>query len=322
MTDEKLTKLSEASDDGIEDLVMKFRALKSYYFTKEAKFQMTKYLFNREFAYLVPKWLKDKAIQGISNISTRSWRVHNVQSFDLILNKYIYGKWVESEPYPRVVNLYYSLAKYKDGVPFQPLDLKERNTEAWKKTHYEHMTGFDLLIDLDARPINNIYYAWHDAREIKRLLDRFQVCHSLRFSGSGFHLLVPSEALPSLSFDPHDDENIYLWQNRLIAMIEKKISCMADSTTWDSRQLCKIPYSLAFMNDRIMLSYEFQDKEEFSRFRLEDFQVIQDEGEFVIPEMMPKNLGFRNPFFFNFANFNNARPIIRFLEYLKTRRRK
>jgi hypothetical protein len=233
------------------------------------------------------------------------------------MNKYIFQNYKEVI-YPRLVNLYYSLAKYEDGLPFMNLDVIERKpqVEEWKKTHYSQMTSFDFLIDIDARPLNNIYFALHDAKLIKRIFDRLAVPYSFRYSGSGFHIIIPGEAMPKLSLNPLDDSSIYKFQNEILELIDKKITGMVDLTTWDSRQLCKIPYTIAFLEEGNYLSYEFRDNESIKNFFIEDFDLSNSENF----AKLPKDLGYLEPYIFNRININNPGPIIEFKRYLEAKK--
>lgn len=300
---ESVQKISEMLED-------KFRFMKEYYYKASVKFQLIKYCQNREFAFLVPKWIKDFKVKGISNVSSRNWRVHNVQSFDAILNRKIF----HNGNLPKIIQLYVSCAKYENGIPMQELNSFKRDNEDWKINHWKSMIGFDFMADFDARPFKHIYNAWRDARTLKRIYDRHEVPYSLRYSGSGFHITVPGSAMPKLSFDPLEENSIYQWQNSLLELMSNKISGMIDTTTWDSRQLQKIPFSLAFLdNEEIYISTEFNNKESFTKFFTEDFDAVKNKN-------FADNLGRIEPFVFNAKNINNPNPIIKLKRYLEAKK--
>lgn len=298
----------------MEELQAKWRLLKEFYHNPQVKFQLIKYMHNREFAYLVPQWIKDEQIKGVSEIGTRNWRCHNVQSFDAIMNKYIFGNYVNGVPHPRVVNLYTSLAKYMQGMPHQPLGLSERHTDEWKATHWQSMAQFDFLVDIDARPISQIYNAWHGARALKRLYDKYNVAYSLRYSMRGFHLIVPGTAMPALPFDPKAENSIYLHHKAMVKLIANKVSGLTDETTWDSRQLLKLPFSLVFGSEGTYMSYEFKTDSEFTKFFIEDYDVMG--GNFKLPA----GIGYIEPFVFNRANITNPAPMQKLKKYLEGKR--
>ena len=237
--------------------------MKKWYFNPEVKFEIIRYLKNREFATLVPK-----AFGSMDERSTRYYRVHNVQSLDYCLWRR--NKTIErNTPY----NCYMSLNRYVNGLPITPQDNEERKKvkDNWLQNHHKEIEASDMLIDIDAPNHAFINESFEDAKKVKELLDKFNVPYYLNFSGCGFHFIIPYLFFKTTKhhFKPFDEGNI--WD--LYADIDKKlydtISEMIDYGRNQSRKLCKVPYSLSLYKDNAYCCFPFVSEEEFNNFKLE-----------------------------------------------------
>jgi hypothetical protein len=194
-------------------------------------------------------------------------KCNNVQQIQYNLKRLNWHK--RDLPY----NFYYSLAKYEDGIPVQSFnfDQRKKNNENWNTEHWKHITSYDYLIDIDSPDHENIGYAHESARKLKNFFNELNVPYELRFSGCGFHFVIPSVYLPELSFDPHKKLNLDKFLMKITQKLYDKISEMIDVKIYDSRRICKIPYSLSIYEHGNYVCHPFLKKEEFDNFYLNDF---------------------------------------------------
>lgn len=250
--------------------------LRNWYKRSDVKFQLIKYTFNREFALLVPSFIgdmKDSNSFGellYKKYSIRMLKCHNVQHLDYILNRGI-RMFEKKIPF----NFYYSLAKYRNGIPNQTFNLSLRDNEEWAKMHHKEMIAYDFLIDVDSGTHEDIDYAHDTARRIIDYFDKLTVPYELRFSGMGFHIVIPYAYFHSslLTFNPQDDNNIYQLYSRIAKMLKAKFSDMLDTGIYDSRRVCKIPYSLALYDDKVYMCSPLNDRKYFDDFFLCDYEI-------------------------------------------------
>ena len=246
---------------------MDFEKISQWYDRQDVKFEITKQLYNREFALLVPSWCDSE----IKKRSTRMLKCHNTQGFDFILKALDFKK--KQTPY----NFYYSLAKYYGGIPNQTLNFIERKksqaNEEWKDLHEYHMKQFDLLIDIDSGSHEDIDFAYLSTQNIITLLDDCNTPYILRFSGKGFHIIIPSMYMPKKSRNTFDDDSIYMLHSRIARKLHDTFSEMIDLSIYDSRRLCKLSYSLANYKENTYVCYPFNTKQEFNDFKLNDYNL-------------------------------------------------
>ena len=265
----------------------------NYYHELSFLFEAKKFLFNREFAVCL-----HKKVSGKSTIFCRNMRAHNAQSI-----AYLYktkARFLKDER----LNMYYSLATYKDGVPRkeigQPFDI------TWKERAWNDIISFDMLIDIDAPTHKEFNEAKKQAISLMFLLDEFNVAYHLRFSGCGFHFIIPGSALPQKSFNPYDDNSIY----KFILDLEKKLEYRyeyIDTNLNDSRRITKLPYSVAHYGDALFICLPIMERETLINCKLEDFYLSKWKDEILR----------RGDYLFNPENLNNSTPIILMDEALK-----
>ncbi len=225
-----------------------------WYFIPKIKFNIIKYTRNRETALITHN----------KKITLRMLKIHNVQHVDFHLKalNWFKNRW----------NMYYSLAEYRNGIPNQKFNLNKRDNSEWKKSHYKSMIGFDLLIDIDASDHSEIEHAKTSALNIGQRLMDYEIPFDIRFSGMGFHLVVPYSyfADRNYSFNVEDDNSIYAAYSMIAKSIHDEYSSMVDTNLNDPRRLCKLPYSLAIYENNIYmccpLSYH-----ELINFELDQF---------------------------------------------------
>lgn len=229
----------------------------------ETKFEVIKFLKNREFACIVPRWC-DKDMQ---KRSTRNLKVHSVQHLDFVLFKILNVETKET-----VYNLYYSLAKYKNGIPNQNPDLSKRDNTDWNKNCWREIESYDWLVDIDAGNHKEMGWAFDTAKSVKELFDKLGVPYELRFSGCGFHFLVPNSYFEklNLSYDPHRKGSYFNLYTAMARGLSERFSEMIDWNINDSRRVCKLPYTLAIYEDETYLCYPFGSDKEFNSWELKD----------------------------------------------------
>lgn len=237
--------------------------MKNWYTRPDVKFEIIKLTKNKEFSVLVPSWLdKEERIKN-----TRMLKVHSVQHLDFMF------KALHVFEREKIYNLYYTIATYKNGIPNQTYNFAKRDNRMWNKQHYNEMSSFDFFIDVDCDEFENMDYCHESAKMIKQCLDHFNVPYEIRFSGKGFHFIIPYEYLPKQSLNPSDEINLF----RTLALTTEKLhdtlSEMVDTTVYDSRRLCKIPYTLAIYEDKIMVCTPILSDEEFNNFHLDNYSV-------------------------------------------------
>jgi hypothetical protein len=237
-----------------------------WYSRPDVQFEIIKQTKNKECAFLVPSWCDEL----MKKRSTRMLKVHNIKSLKFMF------KCLSVFSSKTLMNLYYSVAKYKNGIPNQDMNLARRNNEDWNNTHYHEIETYDYVIDIDAGNFKEIDMCFESAKNIKFELDRFKVPYSLRYSGKGFHFVIPYSCFKNadkLNFNPSNSDNIYKYFALLTKILYHKYSEMIDTTIYDSRRVLKIPYTLAIYEKEIYVCYPFESDEEFFNFKLRDYNI-------------------------------------------------
>jgi len=213
-----------------------------WYNRLDVQYEMIRFLKDREFACLVPSCHKD---MNMAKRSTRTLRAHNAQSIS-----YILYKMLKFNTRQTVYNLYNSMATYDGGVFKIPpaLEMRKKRANQWNAICHRKMRGYDWLIDIDAGSRMEMKDAVESAISVMERLDKGGVPFEMRFSGMGFHFIVPHDFFGplKLSFDPFAGKNIYQLYDALSKKLHDNLSEMVDHNINDHRRLAKLPYSLAF----------------------------------------------------------------------------
>lgn len=214
--------------------------MEKYQNNKAVQFKQIEFLQNREFACLIPSDFSNTYMYGRN---VRFLRCHSVQHIEFILNDLL-----TAGSQGTIYNLYYSLGSYKNGMyPISWTDMKKRKllTDRWTKTHYLEMVSYDWLIDFDVKKPTDNNKAYADADKLHKFLNDIKIPHEIRFSGRGFHIIIPYYILEPLkaSFEPLGDRNIYDFLSDMTKILYKKFSKLIDYDIFDSRRLCKLPFS-------------------------------------------------------------------------------
>lgn len=231
----------------------------AWYNMPEVKFEMIKFLKNREYG-LYSK-INPKA-------TTRTFRAHSVQHLDMIWKAT--GTFVNKNLY----NHYTSVAKFQDGVPMLTLNLFNRDTSDWVNSCWKKVVAYDFFIDIDSPDHDSMEFAKESALELMKMLDNMNCPYELRFSGMGFHFVIPYKFCPQgYHFNPYDDGNIYRYFSHIAHHLNKKISELIDTNIYDLRRLIKCPYSLSCYGHGTYVSVTFNKRDDLLHFKLEDYEV-------------------------------------------------
>ncbi len=229
-----------------------------WYKIPAVKFEMIKFLNNREVAFLKPSFSTTKGM------STRMLRIHNVQSLDA-WNKNLHV-WEGKKDY----NMYHSIAKFKNGIPFSSFNLTDRDFGNWNRDCWQEIEEYDFFLDIDSGNHKELEFSCYSAKVIKQLFDNLDVPYLLRFSGMGFHFIIPYRFFNYKNFNPHDDDNIYNIFMDIAIKLHNKFSEMIDLNIYDYRRVVKIPYSLALYKDKSFVCLPLNSDEEFENFNLKN----------------------------------------------------
>lgn len=242
-----------------------------WYNRSDVKFKLIKYLYNREFAMLKSKF-------NNSAFSIRDLRVHNTQHLDFMLGRF------KAFQKNRYYNLYYSLARYKEGIPKQDLSFDpetgkfNRDVSDWRNNFESQIIEYDFLLDIDAGVHKDMGFAHDTVEYIIRDFNVYKVPYKLRFSGMGFHIIIPYKYFPKhLSFKSTEKDNIYKLYYNIAKKFSEYYSEQIDLTIYDSRRICKIPYSLSiYGKDKAFACMPFEDEKNFREFELRDYGFNDD----------------------------------------------
>jgi len=233
------------------------RIYRRWYWSPDVKFEMIKFMFNREYALLTKE---------MPQASIRNLRAHSVQHLDLIWRAT--GTFSGTKYY----NQYTSVAKFKNGVPILTLNLVKRDAEQWNLGCYNDIVSYDFFVDIDAPEHRYMDFAVDSAIQLMKFYDSCNLPYELRFSGMGFHFVVPYEFCPQdLPLNPYAATNIYKLYSAIASYLFDKYSELIDKTIYDSRRLIKCPYTLAVYGHRTYVSVPFLNRSELLNFNLDDY---------------------------------------------------
>lgn len=233
----------------------------NWYRRAEVAFKLINYTFNREVCIIMPNYLGD-----IKFKVTRMMRIHNTHHLKV---------WLDSMHIldgTREYGLYYSLARYKDGIPYSTLRLTDRDFSDWNQNNWKEIVSYDCVIDVDCNNHKEIDFVYYSAKEIKKLFDKLNVPYYIRFSGMGFHFIIPFQYFKDsgigISFNHSDDDSIYKSFMRIAMGLHNNYSELVDTTIYDSRRVVKMPFSIALYDGKEYLCKPFGSDDDFNGFVL------------------------------------------------------
>lgn len=210
----------------------------NYYNNDRILYQMQKYTFNREFSLIAPK-------HADHSHTTRFLKAHNIQGIKYLLKQF---KILEGKQF----NLYTSLAVYNNGIPNQTLNMKLRDNSHWRQNHWKQIKQYDFFLDVDAE--GDLHKSVEYTKNIIIFLNLLNCPYTLRFSGNGFHILIPETDFPKeLSYEPLGHNTIYDKYRQLCLFIKDNVCPFLDDSIYDSQRQIKLPYSLALYRDQEMV---------------------------------------------------------------------
>jgi hypothetical protein len=235
---------------------------------------------NLEVIYEIMKSSKNREVVVINpfkkNECIRMIRLNNAQQFSDI------AKWINMDK--RTWNFYASLATYKDGIPYQTFNMEERDNKAWNEEHWKHIESFDFLIDFDCDTHDEIGLFSDDVLMVS---DFFKdIPHSIRFSGMGYHIIIPGAYMPKVTFDINQKFNYFDMLHDLLVALKRRFSDSIDTGCHDPRRVSKLPYSLALYEDDNYVCWPLRTKKELDNTHinylsgavLKDFEPIKNRG--------------------------------------------
>lgn len=232
---------------------------------------------DRETAVLVPKtFMNTVELRGI-----RYLRIAGTDGLRYMLERMACYK---SQNTP--MNVYYSLAKYKEGLPVMSpvLHFRKKDIEQWRDKMNSMIVSYDCLIDIDSPDHAHMGYAKETAGDITRLLNKFKVPYYLRFSGMGYHIVIPYDAFYHLDIhmNPEEDvdRSVYTLFNTITDRLNDKFSEMVDTGLHDSRRILKVPYTLSMYADGCFVCWPFNSRSEFLEKSWKDF-LVDRRGNFA-----------------------------------------
>ena len=144
--------------------------------------------------------------------------------------------------------------------------------------------------------------AVESAKHILRFFRETDCPFYCRFSGMGFHFVVPYElikiTLPDHSFYTSREDNIYKIYRSIALFLRDNFSEMVDTVIYDKRRIIKIPYSLALYDHSVVMCCPlFSPERELRDFNRDEFGLdrVDPENLYLGPEVLqnPKGTGYR-----------------------------
>jgi len=202
----------------------------------------------------------------------------------------------------RSYNLYTSVARYdyakmNKDLSFPPFsyNLAKRKEQGllFNDIANKYMLAYDFVLDFDAH--DDFETCFEEVQIIKNQFDFFKVPYILRFSGRGFHMIIPHKFLPE-----REDIVKFLKES---AMVLKQIYNLSslDLGIYDSRRVIKTPYSFDYRSGFVCLP--LTDKE-FEHFNPE---FCSPESVLIIPQLYVRGSLLRNGTKDNFVEFLKRR---------------
>lgn len=192
----------------------------------------------------------------------------------------------------RDYNIYSSVARFdfaklsrdKEFPPFSfnLMKRKQQMTE-FNIKHEGYRMAYDFVLDFDVKESHNETYK--QVSIIKNQFDVFKVPYILRFSGSGFHVIVPSKYLPV----SYDKLNIISKLKNTAIQLKTiyNLSCL-DTGIYDGRRVIKTAYSIDNKTGLVCLPLTDFEFEHFTP------KFCRPESVLALPDLYQRNAVLRN----------------------------
>ena len=255
------------------------------------QYNVTEAFLNREGAFLTPKHRRQNAMfQGV-----RCLRIHNTQGLDFCMNKLVNYKFATTP-----IQMYYSVAKYKNGIAKTGSNLNDRKQEVekWADEHYQHMTSYDFVIDIDSPDFDHLPEAKADTHTLINHLTENKIPFELRFSGMGYHIIIPHYVFAHYNkhFNPHENiiNNIYVFYESISKRLSEEFTELIDTTIYDARRIIKAPYSLALYPEGVFVCWSFKSVWEFLTNNFTAYAIDDDLKFGGFENMYKRNVSLMN----------------------------
>lgn len=242
--------------------------LMRYYQDGDRLFKMMEYLRGREVCVMNPKF-EQKATGKV--VCTRNLSLKNLSNLFFLFD------YIKVYKTGQVTQLYYSLLKYRDmPMYFNGTDRKVFS-RYWRRNYLNQATAYDMMIDIDAVDVRWMEPAKEDAILVYEYMKALGIDPEIRFSGLGFHIVVPYDQAKTLFDDKKIEAGTKDSLNKAYnGFVEKnlhnKITELIDLSVYDYRRIIKVPYSLAFYSyDDAYICSPLSIDELYS-FRREDYK--------------------------------------------------
>lgn len=240
-----------------EDVQMISR--KGFYGNVDLQFEMIHQHLHRE-TFFLPYIEVDGKLQ-----STPPIRWLNASAL-----KFLKLHWDRYDFLEKPMNLYFSLATYKDFPTFSyNWRTKSQQQKVWLEAFKDYVAKYDLFIETDSQDLKESYA---DSLAIADFLNKYKMVYHVKFSGSkGFHFIIPYDEFAFLGlkvFDNVLESNVKDFGSlllkcpvplpdgehtfdvvmlfKLIALrIKTLLACITvDTSVQDVKRVCKTGYSM------------------------------------------------------------------------------
>jgi len=287
--------------------------LRYWYSQDKVIYEIIRFTKNREVAFLSPVWLFiDMKERDITGFNRRCNRIHNVEHFKQILfNGCRFGNIEGMQQHEfiddLIFNCYYTLAEYKDGVPFTSLDRRDKENKDIREDYYtnywKNISSYDFCIDIDAHEGKQTFY-WCVESAIKIMieLNKFSIVYYIVFTGNGFQINIPLNLKDvdkkKFSYNPKAERNVFIFFRFVQKLLHDKISNLTDIRfKYHPLTLRKLPYSIVNYSSMAYVSMPINTIEVMMEFNRDKYQM-----ENAIWHI--KDFGYRGATYYNINNLN------------------
>lgn len=147
------------------------------YSNKQLLFELVKGLVGRETAFLSKS----------GGASFRNIKAHKV---DFLLKNFEALRFFDKE-----MNIYHSVA-YLENMPmfsFAP-PLRKKQGMEFNKNFDSYVRGYDFVVDIDYK--GDFKKTYDEAKEVIILFEELKLPYYIKFSGNGFHIVIPHKFIP------------------------------------------------------------------------------------------------------------------------------
>lgn len=246
------------------NISQRMEILKKWYSRDDVLNEIVKFSQRRETGFIVPSWCDAE----MRKASTQMLKCEKPSHFVFYMNDL--GMFRRNIFY----NFYSSIALYGSGIPYQDMrDMiarQEKNSK-WFAIKHLDVVRCDFLIDIDSGNHRDISFAHESALMIKAVFDKYKLAYELRFSGCGFHFVIPI-VQDKYSFYASDEINIYSLYSLIAKMLHDLYSEMVDWEIYDSRRFHKLPYTMANYENDVFVCLPIMGDEQFKNFDLNNYR--------------------------------------------------